>query len=94
MTTELRRVNKHVEDVEEGLASGTYYGGYRGLGTNEEKDLRQSGEYVERISKVAQQGRAAARQLQGDVAAWESIIADCNEITDHIRTVVETRGNG
>jgi hypothetical protein len=94
MTSELRRVNKHVDDVEENLASGAYFnGGYRGLGTKEEKELRETVDYLDKISKVAQQGRWAARRLGGAVEEWDSIIADCNDNVDHIQTLINMRGS-
>ena len=84
MTEEVARLNKRLDVLNDLASSPTITRssdsiGYRGLTSPERDELQEIADYLDKIAKAAQEGRAMAKRLGGDVAAWDAIIADVDE---------------
>jgi tetratricopeptide (TPR) repeat protein len=98
ITAELSRVNRRLDDIEDGLTQDVYLSvrniqgvRERGLSTAEQKELRDAHDYLGKIAKVAQQGRWIARRLGGAGEAWDAILADCSETRDAVESLAARR---
>ena len=98
ITAELSRVNRRLDDIEDGLTQEVYLGlrniqgvRERGLSTAEQKELREAYDYLGKIAKVAQQGRWIARRLGNSSDAWDTILADCSETRDAVESLASRK---
>jgi hypothetical protein len=94
ITEELTRVNRRLDDIQDGLTQEVYLSvrniqgvRERGLSTAEQKELQQAFDYLGKIAKVAQQGRWIARRLGDAGDRWDTILADCSETRDAIESL-------
>ena len=65
--------------------------GYRGLNSNERKELQELADYLVNIQKVTEKGRRISRQLGGQIEAWDALLAECAETRDVAQQAFEKR---
>jgi hypothetical protein len=94
ITAELQRVNRRLDDIEDGLTQQVFIGlsniqgvRVRGLSTDEQRELQQTYDYLGKVAKVAQQGRWIARRLGNTGEAWDTILADLSETRDAVESL-------
>jgi tetratricopeptide (TPR) repeat protein len=94
ITDELTRVNRRLDDIQDGLTQEVYLDlrnikgvRERGLSTAEQKELQQTYDYLGKIAKVAEQGRWIARRLGEGGEGWETILANCSDTRDAVESL-------
>jgi hypothetical protein len=87
MNGELRRVQYHVRALELASNSTSDYE-RRGLYSNERDSLQQDIDYVTKIGQTARDARRRAQELGYEGAAWEPVIADCDDLIDRARALL------
>jgi len=87
MSGELRRVRYHVSALELASNSTSDYV-RRGLYSTERDAVQQDIDYVTKIGQTARDARRRAQELGYDGAAWESVIADCDDLVDRARALL------
>jgi hypothetical protein len=87
MNGELRRIRYQLDALEAASNSTTDYG-RRGLTSDERAMVQNNIEYVTKIGQTARDARRRAQALGYEGAAWEPVIADCDDLVDRAQAML------